>query len=225
MPATVVTNKGREFVTFRLKGTPAANTEPFCMGWGVTPPAGGPFTANQTDVAPFDEGPENRITSPQTTSSFATTATANDTYVVTGTLTATGTRSVVEVFLSELTTKPFTTTVAAGATTVIGSPTNTTMNIGTSYTPANGTFVQVRTEVMQVTAGTTTTALTVTRGANGSTPISTIAANDIVTLGNPPGTGTFGTTAGSLFFHADHGVITLATGDSVSYTLRTQVTS
>lgn len=221
----LITSKGRELITFRLKGTPAGTTEPFCMGWGVTPPAGGPFGANQTDVAPFDEGPENRIGSGFTTSSFVTTSTTNDTYQVVGTITATGSRSVVEVFLSELTTKPFSTTVAAGTGTVISSLTNTTMNVGANYTPANNTYVQVRTEVMQVTGGTGTTALTVTRGANGSAAISTILANDIVTLGNPPGTGTFGTTAGSLFFHADHGVMTLATGDSITYTLRTQVTS
>ncbi|MDB4872538.1 MAG: hypothetical protein JWL97_3542 [Gemmatimonadales bacterium] len=218
----VIVSKGREFLTFRLKGTPVAGSEPLNAGWGVSPPAGGPFVANQGDVAPFNEAPEARVAG---TSSLVTTATPNDTYQVAATITATAGRSVVEVFLSEVATKPFSTTVAAGAGTVIGSSTNTTLNTAVNYTPANGTYIQVRTEVMQVTAGTGTSVLTVVRGANGSTAIATITAADIVTLGNPPGTGTFGTTAGSLFFHADHGVITLANGDSVAYTLKTQVTS
>lgn len=216
----VITYKGREFVTFRLKGNPASSTEPLNLGWGVSPPAGGPFTANQTDVAPFDEGAENRVAG---TSSFVTTTTNNDTYQVTGTIVATGARSVVEVFLSDLTTKPVTNTVAAAG--VVGSNSATTLNTGSTFSPGNGNYVQIRTEVMQVTAGSGSTALTVVRGANGSTAISTIAVNDIVTLGNPPGTGTFGSTAGSLFFHADHGVVTLANGDSIAYTLKTQVTS
>jgi hypothetical protein len=220
VPATVVTSKGREFVTFRLRGTPGAGTEPLNIGWGISPPAGGPFTANQTDIAPFDEGAENRTVG---TSSFVTTTSTNDTYQVSGSIAATGTRAVVEVFLSDLTTKPFATTVASGG--VVGSNVSTTLNTGAAYTPANGTYVQVRTEVMQVTAGTTTTALTVVRGVNGTTALSTIGVNDIVTLGNPPGIGTIGTTAGSLFFHADHAVVNLLTGDSITYTLKTQVTS
>lgn len=220
--AAKVTAKGREHVTFRLRGAPASGTEPLVVGWGVTPPAGGPFTAAVTDVAPFDEGPENRTTG---VSSFVTTGggTTNDTYQVVGTIVATGARTVVETFLSELTTKPVVNTVAAAG--VVGSAVATTLNTGTAYSPGNGNYVQIRTEVMQVTAGSGSTALTVVRGANGSAAIATIAAGDIVTLGNPPGTGTFGTTAGSLFAHADHGVNTLSTGDAISYTWQIQVTS
>lgn len=191
------------------------------MGWGVTPPVGGPFGASQTDVAPFNEGPENRIGSGTTTSSFVTTSTTNDTYQVVGTITATGARTVVEVFLSDLTTKPFSTTWATAPTGTGG----TTGTLAAAYTGATpGSYIQCRTEVMAVTAGNGSTSVTVTRAANGSAPV-TPANNDVVTIGNPPGTGTFGTTAGSLFFHADHGVISLATGDSIAYTLRTQVTS
>lgn len=218
--AAVITYKGREFITFRLKGTPGAGTEPLNIGWGVTPPAGGPFTANQTDVAPFDEGPESRVAG---TSSEVTTTTINDTYQVVGTITASGTRTIDEVFLSDLTTKPVTNTVAAGG--VVGSSVATTLNTGSTFSPGNGNYVQIRTEVMQVTAGSGSTALTVVRGQNGSTAISTIAASDIVTLGNPPGTGTFGSTAGSLFLHADHGSVSLSSGDSIAYTLKTQITS
>src|SRR6476659_6862934 len=121
----VITAKGREFLSYRLKGAPSAGTEPLNIGWGVTPPAGGPFTANQTDVAPFDEGAESRVAG---SSSLVTTTTTNDTYRVTGTVTATGARSVVEVFLSDVTTKPVTNTVAAGG--VVGSSSATTLNTG-----------------------------------------------------------------------------------------------
>ncbi|MDB5910433.1 MAG: hypothetical protein JWP34_4547 [Massilia sp.] len=213
----VIVSKGREFLTFRLKGTPVAGSEPLNAGWGVSPPAGGPFVANQTDVAPFNEAPEARVAG---TSSLVTTATPNDTYQVAATITATAGRSVVEVFLSDLTTKPFSTTWAT-APTGTGGTTGTT---AVAYTGGVNSYIQCRGEVMQVTAGNGTTSLTLARAQNGSTAV-TQANGDVVTTGNIPGTGTFGTTAGSLFFHADHGVITLATGDSVAYTLKTQVTS
>lgn len=214
----VVTSKGREFVTFRLKGTPGAGTEPLNVGWGITPPAGGPFTAAQSDVAPFDESAEARVAG---TSSFVTTTSTNDTYQVAATITASGARSVVEVFTSDLATKPFSSTWATAPTGTAG----TTGTLAAAYTGATpGSYIQCRGEVMAVTAGNGSTSITVTRAANGSAAV-TQSNGDVVTLGNPPGTGTFGTTAGSLFFKSDHGVITLATGDSISYTLKTQVTS
>ncbi|WP_261995842.1 glycosyltransferase family 2 protein [Streptomyces plumbidurans] len=73
-----------------------------------------------------------------------------------------------------------------------------------------------RTEVMKIT-GISTNTLTVTRAQNGSTAISTIAANDVVTGGNIPGVSNV--TNGSLFFKADHGAQSLSSGDQVAYTL------
>lgn len=217
--AVVVTRKGREFVTFRLKGTPSAGSEPLNVGWGITAPNAFVGTAAATDVAPFDTGPEAFVVG---TSSFVTTTTPNDTYQVIGTITASGTDAIVEAFLTDVTTKPVANTVAAGG--VVGSAVSTTLNTGTSYSPGNGNYVQIRTEVMQVTAGSGSTALTVVRAQNGSAAISSIAAGDIVTLGNIPGVGTFGTTAGSLFVHADFAVINLASGDSIQFTFKVQVT-
>ncbi len=68
-----------------------------------------------------------------------------------------------------------------------------------------------------VTAGTGTTALTVTRAQNGSAAISTISAGDVVTMGNPPGTSTAN---GSLFVHASFAGLPLSSGDSLSSTVK-----
>jgi hypothetical protein len=219
MPANVVTAKGREIIGFRMKGTPSAATEPLNVGWGKGGVAGGPFVAAVTDVAPFQESTESRVAG---TSSAVTTGTFVDTYQVVGTITSAGSQTIAEVLLSDSTTKPFSTTVASG--TVIGSNSATGMTVAASYTPANNTYIQVRTEVMQVTAGSGSTALTVARGVNGSAAISTVAASDVVTTGNPPtGTGTSAQQATSnMFFHSDFTGLALSTGDSIQFTLQVQ---
>ena len=107
------------------------------------------------------------------TSSQATVTTTDDTYQVVGTITASTTETIAEMFLSDSATRAQATTVASGASTVIGSSTNTSMNVASaSGFPGSGNYdVQVDTEVMTVTAGQGTTTWTVTRGANGSTPL------------------------------------------------------
>lgn len=212
----VVTSKGREVIANRMIGTSPTQTEPKIMGWGTGGVAGGPFTAAVTDVAAFTEAAESRVTG---TSSVVTTTTTNDTYQVVGTITSLSNQTIAELLLSDSSTKPFTTTVAAGG--VVGSAVSTTLNTAASYTPANNTYVQIRTEVMQVTAGSGTTALTVTRGANGSTAISTIAASDTVTLGNAPGTSTANAT---LYLHASFTGLALNTNDSIASTVQVKYT-
>lgn len=209
----VVTSRGREVISGRMSGSA---TEPKQLGWGTGGVAGGPFTAAVTDVAPFQEGAESRVAG---TSSIVTTTTTNDTYQVTGTITSLSNQTIAEVILSDSATKPFSTTVAAGG--VVGSSSATTLNTAASYTPANGTSVQIRTEVMTVTAGTGTTALTVTRGANGSAAIATIAAADIVTLGNAPGTSTANAT---VYLHASFSGLPLNTNDSIASTIQVKHT-
>jgi hypothetical protein len=192
-----------------MKGAPAGSTEPLNIGWGTGGVAGGPFTAANTDIALFSEAAEARTAG---TSSAVTTTTTNDTYQVTGTITATGARTITEVALSDSTTKPFSTTWSTAPTGTGG----TTGTLAASYTPANNTYIQCRTEVMQVTAGTGTTSVTISRAQNGSTAV-TQSNGDQVTLGNPPGTATANAT---LFLHADHGSNTLATNDSIAYTIQ-----
>lgn len=208
----VVTTKGLEVITGRYIGASPTQAEPKIMGWGTGGVAGGPFTAANTDVAAFTEAAEVRVTG---TSSQVTTTTTNDTYQVVATITSLSNQTIAEVFLSDASTKPFTTTVAAAG--VVGSSSATTLNTAGSYTPANSTSVQIRTEVMLVTAGTGTTALTVTRGSNGSAAIATIAVADTVTLGNAPGTATANAT---LYLHASFTGLALNTNDSIQSTVQ-----
>jgi hypothetical protein len=212
--ATVVTRKGKDILSGRLIGSTPTQAEPKIVTWGLNP-AG--LTAAVTDVAMFDESAEARVTG---TSSAVTTTTANDTYQVVGTITASASRAITEFGAFDSTTQPATAAVAAGG--VVGSNSATTLNTSATFTPGNGNYIQIRTEVMQVTAGSGSTALTVVRAQNGSTAISTIAAADVVTPGNIPGT--TATTGGSMFVHADFAVINLNNGDSIQFTLKVQFT-
>jgi hypothetical protein len=211
--ANIFTRKGRDIVAARMTGGGSpTQVEPKIVAWG-TGGAGGPFTAANPDVALFAEAAETRITG---TGSQVTVTTTSDTYQVTGTITATGTRAITEVGLFDSTTKPATATVAAGG--VVASSSATTLNTAATFSPGNNNYIQIRTEVMQVTAGSGSTALTVVRGQNGSTAIATIAVSDNVTAGNPPGQ--TGVTGGSMFVHADFAVINLSTNDSIAFTIQ-----
>jgi hypothetical protein len=215
-----IVSKGREVISGRMIGSSPTQAEPLNIGWGTGGVGtGSPYTAALTDVNLFGPAAEARTAG---TSSQVTTTSTNDTYQVTGTITSLSGQTIAEVLLSDSATKPFSTTVASGASTVIGSSSNTSMNVAASYAPANNTYVQVDTEVMKVTAGTGTTSLTVTRGQNGSSAISTIAAADIVVLGNPPGTATANATT---FVHATYTGLALNTNDSIAFTIQVQISS
>jgi hypothetical protein len=216
-----LTSNGRDILLDRFRnlgGTTYAN-EPKIIGWGLGGAAGGPFTAAASDVAMFQEAPEARVTG---TSSITTTTTTNDTYQVTGTITCTqgGGETITEMLLGDTTSKPAVNTVAAGG--VVGSNSSTTLNTGTNFSPGNNGYVQIRTEVMQVTAGSGTSALTVTRGANGSSAISAIAASDVVTAGNAPGSTVV--TNGDMFLHASFSGIALSLNDQIAFTVTVQLT-
>lgn len=214
MPATVVTRKGREIFTGRMIGSSPTQAEPKILAWGLDPADA--YAAANTDVALFTESPEARVTG---TSSQQTTTTVNDTYQVTGTMTASSARVITEAALSDSTTQPAAATVAAGG--VVASNSATTLNTGSTFTPGNNNFVQIRTEVMQVTAGSGSTALTVVRAQNGSGAISTIAVSDNVAPGNPPGQ--TGITGGSLLAKSDFAAINLNTSDSIAFTWKISV--
>lgn len=207
--ASVLTSKGRDVTTGLLR---AVGTEPKVLAWGVPPSQ---FTAAVSDIAVFAETAEARVTG---TSSQVTTTTANDTYQVVGTLTATGARGVMEVALVDSTTKPTVAAVAAGG--VVGSAVATTLNTAATFTPGNGTLIQIRTEVMLVTAGSGSTALTVTRAQNGSSAISTIGVADVVTPGNAPGASAV--TGGTVYAHYDFPIINLANGNTLQSTCQVQ---
>lgn len=215
--AAVLTRSGRSHVTNRLIGAPAAGTEFKNVAWGQGI-AGVQATAANTDVNLFSELPEARVAG---TSSQVLTTTTNDTYQVTATITATSARTVNEVALTSATAKPQTTTVSSG--TIIGSlsATGLTVASATGFPGAGNYFVQIRTEVVQVTAGQGTTSWTVVRGANGSTAIATIAASDVVTGGNGPGDTAI--TNGDISVHADFANVGLANGDSIAFTIKLSV--
>jgi len=204
---------------FRNLGSTTYATEPKIMGWGTGGVAGGPFVAAPSDVAMFSESSEARITG---VSSLTTTTAAavNDTYTVTGTITSSGTQTIAEMGLFDNTTKPASNTVAAAG--VVGSSSNTTLNTGSTFTPGNNSFVQIRTEVMKVTAGSGSTALTVVRGQNGSTAIATIAVADVVTAGDAPGSTVVGERC---FLHASFSGLPLNNGGSIAFTVNVQITS
>lgn len=210
--ASVITSKGRDVLSGRMKGGTPTQVECNIVNWGI-PSA--QFTAAVTDVGLFAETTEARQTG---TSTIVTTSTTNDTYQVVATLTAAGARAVTEVGLFDSATKPFSSTVASGA--IVGSAVGTTFTSGASFTPANSTFIQIRTEVLNVTAGTGTTSLTVTRGQNGSSAISTIASSDVYTAGNGPGQTTI--TGGTMLAHFDFAVINLATSNTLQSTIQVQ---
>jgi hypothetical protein len=213
--ASVVTATGDAIIVGRMRGSTPTQAEPLNCGWGTNPAA---LTAAHTDIAPFTEATESRVAG---TSSVTTTTTTNDTYTVVGTIVVAGAgKTVGEWFLSDSTTKPAAGAVAAGG--VVGSNSATTLNTAATFTPGNGNYIQIRTEVMLVTAGSGTTVLTVTRAQNGTAAISTIAVADAVQPGNPPGNTAI--TGGSLFAHMDFTGLALNIGDSLALTANTKVT-
>ncbi|MEU2426907.1 hypothetical protein ABZ619_38845 [Streptomyces sp. NPDC007851] len=204
---TVLTRKGREIVTGRMIGATPTQAEPKFLGWGL-----GSATAANSDVAPFQEATEARVTG---TSSQVTTTTTNDTYQVVGTLTSASSQTITEAFLGDSASKPQATTLSA----VISSTSSTSISV-TSATgfPGSGNYnIQIDGEVMTVTAGQGTTTWTVTRGVNGSTA-ATHSSGATVTGGNTPGSTAI--TNGSLFVHSTFTGLAFNNGDSLTATMQ-----
>jgi hypothetical protein len=208
--ATVVTATGDNVAAGRMKGSTPTQAEPVFFNWDLNPAT---LTAAKTDVALFKEGTETRVTG---TTSLITGTYVGDTWQNVATQTAGGTVAAGGFALFDSATKPFSTTVSSGA--IIGSNSATTVTLGATYTPANGTYIQIRTEVMLVTAGTGTASITVTRAQNGSAAISTIAASDAVTAGNIPGSTTI--TGGTIFVKGDMPVLNLVLNDQATITTK-----
>lgn len=201
----VVTAKGREVVANRMRGASPSQSEPLVLAWGTNPSTA---TAAVSDVGVFKEAAETRVSG---TSSVVTTTTTNDTWQVVGTITSLSAQTIAEVALVDSTTKPFATTWATAPTGTAG----TTGTLAAAYTPANGTYIQCQLgEVMQVTAGTGTTSVTVARAQNGSTA-QTHSNGHAVSMGNPPGTSTAN---GTEAFHGDFTGIALGINDSIAFT-------
>jgi len=202
--ATLATTTGYSIVTGRMIGTSPTQTEPKNLGWGT-----GSGTSEISDTALFTAAPEARVVG---TSTQTTTTTTDDTYQVTGQLTASTNETITNVGLFDAATAAPQTTLSAAVT----SSTQTTIN-PTSATgfPTTGNYnIQVASEVMTVTGGQGTTTWTVTRGANGSTALSSIASGTTVTGGSS-------TSGGNLFVKADFTGLALNANDSISFTIAT----
>lgn len=209
---TVITRKGREIIAGRMTGAGSpTQAEPKNVWWGTNPAAA---TAAVTDVAPFTEAAEARVAG---TSSLVTTTTTNDTYQVTGTITSSSGQTIAEAGLSDAATKPTAVDAVQAGSAVIGSNSATTLVVATGGNFTNGQSIQIRGEVMTIT-GIASNTLTVTRAANGSTAISTIAANDVVTAGNLPGS--TATTNGSHYCKSSFTGLALSSGDSIALTFQ-----
>jgi hypothetical protein len=200
-------------------------TVPGDMGWGLGGNSGngnfglGAGSAATTDVGLFQEAPESRVVSSGT--ALTTTTFTNDTLQFIGTLTCTqgGGETISEMGLFDQTTKPFSGTVVS-TSTVIASTSGTALTLGANYTPGNSSYVQVDSEVMEVTAGTGGTSLTVTRAANGSAAYAHVAASDVVTAGDAPGSTVVGE---RMFLHGSFTGLALNNGDSIQFTVNNQL--
>jgi hypothetical protein len=204
---TVYTSRAGDLITGAfVNGTTAA--APSKVGWGT-----GAGTALRSDVAPIVEAAEARVSG---TITQQTTTLTNDTLQVVGTITSSSTQTITETIISSESTKPFSTTWATAPTTTSG----TTGTLAASYTPSNNSYIQCDSEVMQVTAGTGTTSVTVTRAANGSTA-ATHSNGGVVTAGNAPGSSVV--TNGDLFIHSTSSPgLGLNSGDSATVTVKLQ---
>lgn len=206
---------------YKLASTQYANV-PSNMGWGVGGNSGnagfglGTGSAATSDVGLFHEAPEARAAASGT--SLTTTVFAEDTFQAVGTITAGTAETIAEMGLVSTTTKPFSTTVTGGA--AVASTSGTTLTVAANYTPANSTYVQIDSEVLQVLTGSGGTSLTVARAQNGSTAFGSIATADAVTAGDFPG-GTV--VANQLFLHASFTGLALNSADSIQFTASAQL--
>lgn len=81
--AQIITNKGLEIVATRIKGE---GTDPVYLAWGT-----GAGTPGVTDTTLFTEASESRVAG---LAEIITVGTPNDTYRVTGTMTADGPKTI-----------------------------------------------------------------------------------------------------------------------------------
>lgn len=171
------------------------------------------LTAAATDIALFSEISPRLIA---TTSQIQTT-TVGDTLELVGTFTATANTTVGEAGITDTYTVP-PVGFLQPSSTVIASISGDQVVSNTPLSPGNGGYIQIRGEVMLVTAGSGTTTLTVTRGQAGTSPLGTLAINDPIAQGNPPGS--TAVQGGYLYAKADFGGIsyTLTPGDTIVFT-------
>ena len=232
--ANVVTWAGRSIYNNRLKSN---GTEPLNIGWGVGGVAGTDTASAFSDVNLFGSvailsTPESRVAG---SSNLLSTTQLGDTYQVTGTVTALASRAITEVGLFDVAGAVASLSAMATITTLTNSVTSGTIAANTRAFPSSGNYyAQIDNEVVLVTGGQGGTTLTFTRGALGSTSATHAAGAYITTGGDGNAFATnnsvsgetwnpTGSNGGSMFVHADFGVINLNTNDSIAFTLKVQL--
>lgn len=202
--AYVLSNTGKAMETSIMAGNPIS----YYITSGSNPSG---LTSEETDIALFSEVGPRVLATPST----ITTNTTDDTLQVTGAIQPTTAVTIAEAGLADIYTVPVV-GVLQSSSTVIGSLNGTQVVSNVALTPGNNGYIQIRGEIMKVTAGSGTTTLTVLRGQAGTSAINTIVSNDPIAQGNPPGVTTV--TGGNMFAKADFNPVELVEGDSLVFT-------
>ena len=223
--SATATYPGRSIIWAFVKAA-GSPTEPKNIGWGT----GATTASANSDVALFGPQTEARVAG---TSSLVQTSFLADTYQVTGTITATNSKTITEAGLFDTTSAASTTTIATSSQSAAATTITLTATIG----PASGNFyIQTENECQLVTSGQGSTTMTVVRAQLGSAAAAHAVgatatsgadglANTNASLGGQ--TATYANTTakgGSIFAHADFAGIALNNNDSILFTWRDQLT-
>jgi len=195
--SSYLVSDGRKFTVSLLV---AASGHASYIGLGT-----GSGNTSDSDQALFTE-----LTRISGVTSQATTTTSGDTYSVVGTFTAATSSTITNVRLFTTSGAP----VQSQLVAQISSNSQTSIQVnGYGSWPTSYPFnVQVSTEVMTVTSGNSgTSTFTVSRGANGSTALTTAAIGTYVTQ-----------VTGSLFAKTNFGGIPVSAGDVLQFTVGVQ---
>lgn len=211
-------------MNLRLSGS---GTQPKNIHWGTGTPAG---DAANSDVALFNPSPEARVACVAT---VITTAFLGDTTQYVGTLQATGGRAITELSLHDTNSAVSPTTTVTGSLT--SGATGSQVVAAAGSFPATGNFyAQIDNEVVVATFVDATHISLVSRGALGSTAASHLAGA-VITLGGDGGAGAAGATSaqtatvdsahgGSMTDHINFAVVNLNVNDSITWTIKKQLT-
>lgn len=179
----------------------AASGRPHYIGFGT-----GSGNTSPSDQALFTEISGSRING---TVSQVTTTTSGDTYQVVGTFTATSSGTLTNIGIFNSGASP----VQSQLTSQISSNSQSSIQInGYGSWPNSFPFnIQVSTEVMTVVSGNGSSVFYVTRGANGSTALTSAAIGTTVTQ-----------VTGTLFAKTNFGGFPLTAGDVLQFTIGIQ---
>lgn len=225
-----VTNRGFEYVAQWMAAT-SGFTIPSFIGWGTANgsnasstvlPATAPSTTIGTgqwsDVGPYSELSEARVSAASTAVTGNTAATGTVTTTFVGTITAANTENVGESFLVFTATKPASYTVTTSAVTS-GAAALTVNTAGAALG-----YYQMNNEVIQVTSTAASNVWNITRARNGSAA-NAAATGNTLTFGNIPGAAASNPSNGDMFAHAGFTALALNSGDSIQFTWSVGVTS